>query len=150
MTREEILTEIQQFFTIDELVCDHILTRWGTRAWQFLETDYLHALLVIRRDILGRAMYCNDHSAGTLQRGMRCNMCRIVREKASAYLSSHVLGRAGDFTVSGMPAAEARAAIKAAADLLPCNVRLEADVSWLHIDTLPQQGVTDRVYEFRG
>lgn len=148
MTREEIITEIGRYFTIDELVCTHILTRWAGRSWQFLDTDYLHTLLVIRRDILQRPMYCNDHNNGAHQHGMRCNMCDLVRSKAAAYLSSHVLGKAGDFTVSGMTAEEARRKIKAFGHRLPCNVRLEKGVSWLHIDVLPQHGVTDKVYEF--
>lgn len=69
MTREEIITEVGRYFTIDELACNHILTRWAGRSWQFLDTDYLHTLLVIRRDILQRPMYCNDHNNGTHQRG---------------------------------------------------------------------------------
>lgn len=146
MTRNEIIRALRQFFDIDELVCSHTLAAWGERAWQFLATDYLHALLIIRRDILRRPMYCNGF--GKYQRGLRCNMCPLVAEKESVYLSSHVLGQAGDFTVEGMTAKEARALIRANAHLLPCNIRLEGGVSWLHIDTLPQVGVTDKVYVF--
>ena len=73
-----------------------------------------------------------------------------MAEKESVYLSSHVLGQAGDFTVEGMTAKEARTLIRANAHLLPCNIRLEGGVSWLHIDTLPQVGVTDKVYVFYG
>lgn len=146
MTREEIITELRRFFDIDELVCKHTLAKWGDKAWQFLATDYLHALLIIRRDILQRPMYCNGY--GMSQRGLRCNMCPIVKEKDAVYLSSHILGRAGDFTVEGMTAKEARTLIKANAHLLPCNIRMEGGVTWLHIDTLPQTGVTDKVYIF--
>lgn len=146
MTRSEIIRALRQFFDIDELVCSHTLAAWGERAWQFLATDYLHALLIIRRDILRRPMYCNGF--GKYQRGLRCNMCPLVAEKDSVYLSSHILGRAGDFTVEGITAKEARALIRANAHLLPCNIRLEGGVSWLHIDTLPQVGVTDKVYVF--
>lgn len=146
MTRSEIIRALRQFFDIDELVCNHTLAKWGERAWQFLATDYLHALLIIRRDILRRPMYCNGF--GKYQRGLRCNMCPLVAEKDSAYLSSHILGQAGDFTVEGMTAKEARALIRANAHLLPCNIRIEKGVSWLHIDTLPQEGITAKVYEF--
>lgn len=148
MTRNEIIRALRQFFDIDELVCNHTLAKWGDKAWQFLATDYLHALLIIRRDILRRPMYCNGF--GKYQRGLRCNMCPLVAEKESVYLSSHILGQAGDFTVEGMTAKEARALIRANAHLLPCNIRLEGGVSWLHIDTLPQVGVTDKVYVFYG
>ena len=147
MTREDILTEIKRFFDIDELVCKHTLAKWGERAWQFLDTDYLHTLLVIRRDILQKPMYCNSY--GLNQRGLRCNLCPIVEEKKDVYLSSHILGKAGDFTVSGMTAEEARQKIKQFAHRLPRNIRLEGDVSWLHIDVLPQYGVTEKVYIFK-
>lgn len=146
MTRQEILTAIRPFFDIDELVCDHTYAKWGEKAWQFLDTDYLHALLVVRRDIIKRPMWCNGSQKK--QRGLRCNRCQMVREKSSVYLSAHCLGKAGDFSISGMTAEQARQAIKANAHLLPCNVRLEKGVSWLHMDTLPMYGVTQKVYEF--
>lgn len=148
MTREEILAAIRPYFDIEELVCDHTLKRWGEQAWQFLDTDYLHCLLVIRRDILKKPMWCNGNTKK--QRGLRCNRCQMVRDKTSVYLSSHVLGKAGDFSITGMTAEQARQKIKENADLLPCNIRVEKAVSWLHFDVLPQYGVTQKVYEFNG
>jgi hypothetical protein len=47
-----------------------------------------------------------------------------------------------------MTAKEARAKIREFAHRLPCNIRLEGGVDWLHIDTLPQEGVSDKVYVF--
>ena len=146
MTREEILTAIRPYFDIDELVCDHTYKRWGQQAWQFLDTDYLHALLVIRRDIIKRPMWCNGTQKK--QRGLRCNRCDMVKGKTSVYLSAHVLGKAGDFTITGLSAENARKLIKENAGLLPCNIRMEKGVSWLHFDVLPQYGVTEKVYEF--
>ena len=148
MTRQEILDAIRPFFDADELVCDHTFKKWGEKSWQFLDTQFLHALLVIRRDILKKPMWCN--STQKKQRGLRCNRCQMVRDKTSVYLSSHVLGKAGDFSITGMTAEEARQAIKKNAALLPCNIRIEKAVSWLHFDVLPQYGVTQKVYEFNG
>lgn len=147
MTRAEILTAIRPYFDIQELVCDHTYSRFGEQAWQFLDTDYLHCLLVIRRDILNAPMWCNGK--GKTQRGLRCNRCAIVRGKSSVYLSAHVLGKAGDFDVTGMTAEEVRQKIKENASLLPCPIRMEAGVSWLHFDVLPQYGITKKVYEFK-
>lgn len=147
MKRETIIRNVRKFFDIDELVCNHAAAKWGDRAWQFLDTNYLAALVVIRRDILKRPMWCN--SSTLHQRGLRCNLCELVQNKKSVYLSAHILGKAGDFTVEGMTAEEARTLIKANAHLLPCNIRLEGGVSWLHIDVLPQEGVIAKVYEFR-
>ena len=148
MTRQEILAAIRPYFDVDELVCDHTYKKWKEQSWQFLDTDYLHALLVIRRDILKKPMWCN--SSTKHQRGLRCNRCQMVQEKKAVYLSAHVLGKAGDFTITGMTAEQARQHIKRNADLLPCNIRMEKAVSWLHFDVLPQYGVTEKVYEFNG
>lgn len=147
MARNEIIAEVRKFFSAKELVCDHTFARWGEKSWQFLDTDYLHALLVIRRDILKVPMTCNFK--GYMQRGLRCNMCEMVKAKTKNYLSAHVLGKAGDFTPKGMTAAQARKMIQEKADLLPCNIRMEDGVSWLHFDVLPQYGVEDKVYLFK-
>ena len=146
-TRDEIIRELHRYFQIRELVCEHTHSKWGERAWQFLDTNYLACLLVIRRDILQLPMTCNHDGAN--QRGLRCNRCELVRDKCSVYLSSHVLGKAGDFTVQGITAQEARQRIREMAHLLPCPIRMEGGVSWLHFDVLPQYGVTDKVHEFK-
>jgi hypothetical protein len=146
MSREQIIRELHRFFQVRELVCSHVFSKWGERSWQFLSTDYLHNLLVIRRDILQMPMVCNHD--GAEQRGLRCNMCKMVKEKKAVYLSSHILGRAGDFSVQGLTAQEARSRIRTMQNLLPYPMRMEGGVSWLHIDTLPQFGITEKVYEF--
>lgn len=147
MTRDGILKEIKKFFDVEELVCDHILAKWGEKSWQFLDTDYLHALLVIRRDIIKKPMYCNSKTSK--QKGMRCNMCQMVKEKKSVYLSSHLFGKAGDFTSPYMKAEEMRRLIKENADLLPCPVRIEGGVSWLHFDVRATDDSNQKVYEFK-
>lgn len=146
MTRDEIIKALHKYFQVRELVCTHTFSKWGERSWQFLDTNFLRCLLIIRRDILQLPMTCNH--AGANQRGLRCNRCERVKEKEENYLSSHILGKAGDFTIQGMTAEEARSRIRNMANLLPCNIRLEDGVSWLHFDVLPQFGVDAKVYEF--
>lgn len=150
MNRNDILKEIRQYFEIGELVCDHTLTRWGEAAWQFLDTDYLHTLLILRRDVIGRPMFCNNHEKGVHQRGLRCNCCDLVRSKSGVYLSAHCLGKAGDFTIKGMTAENARQRIKMLPGAFPAPIRIEAGVSWLHFDVLPQYNISQKVYEFNG
>ena len=145
--RNYVLTEIKKYFSVKELVCNHTYAKWKESSWQFLDTDFLHALLIVRRDILKAGMTCNNGSA--MQRGLRCNMCDMVKSKKANYLSAHLFGKAGDFTVSGMTAEQARQKIKENADLLPCNIRLENGVTWLHMDVIPQSGVKDKVYFFK-
>lgn len=146
MTRDEIIRQLKRYFQVSELVCNHTHAKWGEKSWQFLDTDFLHCLLVIRRDIIQMPMICNHDEAH--QRGLRCNRCDLVREKKNAYLSSHVLGKAGDFTIPGITAQEARSRIRNHANQLPCPIRMEGGVSWLHFDVLPQYGITQKVYEF--
>lgn len=149
MTRQEILAAIRPYFDAEELVCDHTFKKWGEQSWNFLDTDFLHALLVVRRDILKKPMWCNGNAKK--QRGLRCNRCQMVRDKSSVYLSAHTLGKAGDFTVTGMTAEQARQKIKENAHLLPCPVRLERGVSWLHMDVRPDDTKPgQKVIEFNG
>lgn len=147
MNRLTILQEIKRFFKVSELVCNHIYDKWNDSAWQFLDTDYLHALLVIRRDILKSAMICNNSSK--TQRGMRCNRCDMVKTKTTPYVSAHILGKGGDFSVKGMTAEQAHQKIKANAHLLPCPIRVEEGVTWLHFDVRPQDGFVGKVYGFK-
>ena len=144
--REKIISDLSPYFKVKELVCDHTYAKFGEASWNFLDTDFLHVVLILRRDILRRPMYCNFGSYH--QRGLRCNRCQIVRCKEGVYLSAHVLGKAGDFTVQGMTAEAARTAVKRNADLLPCQVRMEKGKSWLHIDVRPTAGKAEKVVEF--
>ena len=146
MTRDEIIRQLHNYFQVRELVCNHTYSKWGERSWQFLDTDFLACLLIIRRDILKVPMICNTKTS--TQRGLRCNRCDLVKEKSKVYLSSHILGKAGDFTCTGMTAQKARSLIREKANLLPCNIRLEDGVTWLHFDVLTQYGITQKVYGF--
>lgn len=153
MDRNTILKEIKQYFDIEELVCDHVLARWGEDAWQFLDTGYLANLLVIRRDVIQRPMYCNNHKRGLHQRGLRCNLCEMVKEKDRPYLSAHILGKAGDFSIEGISGIGGMAGMRSRIKLLahaalPVPLRMEADVSWLHIDVMPTPS-GQKIYEFK-
>lgn len=135
MTRTEIIEELKKYFKVKELVCPHVLENHGERAWMFLVTIYLHTLLVLRRDILQVPLVCNTTTL--TQRGLRCNLCDIVKEKTEddiVYLSAHHLGIGGDLSSPEMTAEEMRQKIEEKQDLLPYPIRIEKDVNWLHID----------------
>lgn len=148
MERREILKEVKKFFEPQELVCDHVFEKWGKNSWRFLDTDFLWCLLVIRRDIIKRSMYVNGNNAH--QRGLRCNMCQLVKEKKVPYLSTHIMGKACDVTIPSMSAEEARQLIIANKDLLPCPIRIERDVNWLHFDVGTDDISLDKVTLFKG
>lgn len=148
MTRKEIITQLEPFFTIDELVCNHTLARFGDGSWRFLDTNALHLLLVLRRDIFKRPIWINNHKRGVYQRGLRCNMCQLVREKTSVYLTAHGFGKGWDMTIEGLTAEEARNIIMENTHRLPCKVRMERNVTWLHIDTLIPDNQTEIISFF--
>lgn len=138
MNRNDIIKELGSYFDIVELVCPHTYNKWKDRSWQFLDTVFLHNLLILRRDIIKQPMYCNnwDKQGQFSQRGLRCNICQIVKDKKDVYLSAHVLGKAGDFDVKSMTAEQARGLILDHQDMLPYPFRLEGKVGWLHFDSL--------------
>lgn len=135
MKRQEIITALKRYFKIQELVCPHVFAKYGEISWRFLSTLYLHTLLVLRTKILKVPLVCNTKML--TQRGLRCNLCDIVQEKTDAdivYLSAHHLGIGGDLSSPEMTAEEMRQKIEEKQDLLPYPVRIEDDVTWLHID----------------
>ena len=132
MERKEIIEELKKYFKLSELVCPHILKRFGDTAWMFMTTQILHTLLVLRTEILNKPLIINHSNAR--QRGMRCNICPMVKQKTTAYESAHCNGMGFDITVEGVSAEEARFIIKQNQDKLPYPIRLEEDVTWLHID----------------
>lgn len=139
MTRSKTIKELRKYFSISELVCDHTLKRFGDAGWVYLDTLALRVLLVLRRDILQVPLVIN--TGNRKQRGLRCNCCQLVADKTKQgqnYLSFHILGKAFDINAVGnvMTAKEMRQRIIEKQDLLPCPVRMEKGVSWLHIDIM--------------
>lgn len=146
--RGAIIKALKRYFAVKELACPHCYAKFGEKSWQFFDTDLLHCLLILRETVLCAPMYINNGKQYT-QRGLRCNLCAMVKNKATVYLTAHGLGKAVDFTVQGMTAEQARKKIIANAHLFPCQIRLEADVSWVHFDVLAQYGITEKVHVFK-
>ena len=141
------------YFSVKELVCKHVYERYGEKAAMFLDDKLIETLNVIREQILCAPMTVNNwHAGGNFtQRGLRCNICELVKNKTDAgrlYLSAHMLGKAVDCSVEGMTAEEARRLIIDKQELLPYPIRLEDGVSWLHIDVY-DNGKGEKVYLFK-
>lgn len=137
MTRAEIISRLKKHFKIQELVCPHTLKRHSDKSWMFLDTEALHTLLVLRCDILQVPLICNDYSAELTQRGLRCNLCELIKDKTDREelsLTAHSNGKGWDLTSPKMTAEEMRKKIEEKQDLLPYPVRIESKVNWLHID----------------
>jgi hypothetical protein len=128
-----------QFFGLEELVCKHVYDKFGDIAWMFLDERALVVLDWIRRS-LGKPILINNWANDGMydERGLRCNLCPIVRNKTNndkVYMSAHVLGRAYDFDVDEWSAGEVRVWIAANKNNIPYNIRLENNVDWVHLDT---------------
>lgn len=152
MTRKEIIQQLKTYFSVADLVCDHTYAKFGAvKSWQFLHTELLHTILVLRTQILGVPMIVNYGSKH--QRGLRCNICQLVKDKTvknELYLSSHINGAAIDFDAKGLTAEQSRQRIKEKADLLPFPIRLEKAVGWVHIDVYDDPTTDAKIVEFNG
>lgn len=137
MKRDEIIKRLKKYFKITELVCPHVYEKYGNASWRFLTTESLYTLLVLREDILQVPLICNNYSIGLTQRGLRCNLCELIKEKTKndeLSLTAHGGGKGWDLTSPKMTADEMRRKISQKSHLLPYPIRIEKDVDWLHID----------------
>ena len=146
MTRIDIIEQLRAFFFVSELVCPHTYKRFGENSWQFFDTATLETLLVLRREILAVPFTINnsDHT----QRGLRCNLCSIVKGQKKQYLSAHLMGKGFDVVSPQMTAQQMRDEIIANEDKLPHSIRIEDGVSWLHFDTFDPTNGKDKITFF--
>lgn len=137
-----------RYFSIEELVCPHVLEKYGEKAWMFLDDRLIYNLDTIRERI-GKPIFVN---IGDLtQRGLRCTKCEIVKQKVEAgevYLSAHIMGKAADFNVRDIEAEVMRLWLAKNGHLLPYPIRLESGVSWVHMDIFPNE-LGQKVYIFK-
>ena len=128
------------YFSLDELVCEHVYNFYGDIAWQFFDPRLLITIDRLR-ERFNKPMYVNDwqiHGQFS-QRGFRCLQCQLELDAVKnnkMYCSPHSRGQAIDFDVQGLAAEEIRQYIIKNPNLLPYPVRLEAGVNWVHLDTV--------------
>lgn len=139
-----------RFFKIYELVSPNVYRKYGERAWMFFDPRLIETLEFIREYFEEPITINNWYWSGKFtQRGLRENTCPIVKNKTNdfeIYLSAHVLGMGVDFNINGYSAEEIRNKLIEIKDLLPYPIRLEKDVSWIHIDVM--NNGKDKVYIF--
>lgn len=88
MNRNELINEVKKNFELKELVCPHVLNQYGDKAWQFLSTELLSTINVLRNKVINKPMIINNGTTFT-QRGLRCNVCELVKGKTKPYMSAH-------------------------------------------------------------
>lgn len=146
------MEKFKKAFKLSELVCPHVLKKYSAaQVWSFFDPRALEVLYIIRFKILNVPLIINTSDGKYTQRGLRCNVCDLVKSqtnKNNPYLSAHIRGNGFDFIPSGMSAEEARKKIIANKSLLPYPIRLEKDVSWVHFDLSVFSG--EQIQTFKG
>ena len=137
-------------FKTHELVCSHVYRKYGDKALMFADPRLLMWMDWFR-DAVGLPVIVNTYGTGGkyTQRGYRCNMCQLVREKTVnnvMYLSAHTRFQAIDFNVQDMYDEEIRQWIDRHKNEMPCSIRIERDtVGWVHVD-VANDGINKIVY----
>lgn len=92
------------------------------------------------------------HKGGSFtQRGLRCNMCQLVKDKSSVYISAHLLGEAIDFNVQGCTTEDVYEAIRNNVDEFEYPIRMEiTGGNWNHIDCYQPYCSEAKLIEFKG
>lgn len=153
MNRNDLIKKLQKNFNIRELVCPHCYAKFGELSWQFLSTELLYTLYQLRYEIFKQPIIINNwHSGGEYdERGLRCNMCNLVKSKKSIYLSAHVLGKAIDFNVRELTSEEMNQIIRCNSHKFKYPIRLETNTNgWCHIDVYQPIDSEANLIEFKG
>ena len=144
----EVRKEIKKYFKIEELVGGRTYRVHQERAWRFLDYRILYSLLIVREG-LNTPITVNN---GRLQqRGLRTIAQQLVKNKVyqnKLYVSAHLFGKAVDFDVKGMTAQQVRDWIVVNKDLFPYKIRLEDEVTWVHMDVIWEKK-NPKVYLFK-
>lgn len=152
MDRNKLIEEVSKYFNIKELVCPHCYNKFKDNSWQFISTELLSTLYVLRTIVINKPMVINTWATNGSysQRGLRCNMCQLVKSKTSIYMSAHSLGKSVDFHVPGMDAESVRNLIRSNVNKFEYPIRLEKDTNWCHIDCYVPKGSSNKLLEFEG
>ena len=153
MTRNELIKKLKNNFDIRELVCKHCYSRFGDASWQFISTELLSVLYTLRYKIFNSPITINNwHKGGGYdERGLRCNMCDMIRSKTQVYLSAHCLGKAIDFNVQGKTSQEVNQIIIQRQNEFEYPIRLEMNTDgWSHVDCYQPTGSNANLIRFNG
>ena len=130
-------------FNTEELVSKQVFDVIGDDAIKLFDPKALETLEAIR-EILNVPLICNNWKSGGTRGdcGYRDLKCKIGASK-----SAHKEGKAFDLVSSKMNAATMRQRIVENQDKLPHNIRMEAGVTWLHIDIRNTSGEKIQVFK---
>jgi hypothetical protein len=126
------------YFTLPEFVCGHVYDKYGLVAWQFFDIRLLVTIEKIREYLNKPIIINNWQTHGSFsQRGLRCVQCDLMKsiyQAGTLFVDPHAMGQAVDFDVQGLVSEEVRQWIIKNQNILPYPIRLEAGVTWCHLD----------------
>lgn len=122
-------------FKIYELVPPELISMPEDYLWELFDGNLLKVIDRLRDD-LNKPITINTwkHGGDFSLRGFRPKNC-----KTGATNSPHKKGKGLDFDVEGMSAQEVRDYIVKNQKKYPEIKRMEKNVTWVHIDTIPDQ-----------
>lgn len=116
------------------------------KGWSLLDNRLLKTIDIVR-EIIGKPLICNTW----YQDGDRKNSgYRTLGGTVGVLKSQHKEGKAVDLICPYMSAEEMRQMIIANQDRLPYPIRIERDVTWLHIDVKDMDYKGEKIYLFKG
>ncbi|UUV17983.1 LysM peptidoglycan-binding domain-containing protein [Fusobacteria bacterium ZRK30] len=123
----------KNYFTIKEFVDRETYRKYGSRSIWFVDKELIDQMNQLR-ELFGREITINNWATGGQfqWRGFRTS-----RSPEYTSYSSHSFGRAVDFDVKGLSAAQARKKIIGWYNegiLISKSISLETEVSWVHLD----------------
>lgn len=150
-----IYSEIENFFKVQEVVSKKVYSKYGKKAWMFIDNNALLMLLELRKHFNRPIMINNWHYGGILnERGLRTNVDPILYKKTKEqkmYISGHVLGKAFDITVKGLTSEEVVKEIIKNKDKFKFITRIENPKStptWVHFDLIGTR-INNEIYIFK-
>lgn len=154
MKHEEVIKKIRGYFALPELADARTIKERGELVWAMFDQNALEVLLWLREG-LGIPLVINTKDRQ--QRGLRTNVCDMVKEKTLAdilYIGAHNLGKGFDVNAAKnrMTPDEIRAWIVAHIDECPHPIRLEDGATaktWCHWDVM-NTGENGKLIWFKG
>ena len=126
-----------KYFKIYELVPPELMSLPEDYLWELFDENLLRVIDRLRSDLKKSISINTWKSNGEFSfRGFRPKNCKV-----GAKNSPHKKGKALDFDVKGMTAQEVREYIIKNHDKYPEIKRMEKDVTWVHIDTVPHKSI---------
>jgi len=147
-------------FSLEEMVCPHVLDVFGSRSWSFFDERIL-MIMDFLRDQFRQPIYVNNYDMPEQtriklgmnlydERGGRCIQCDLVKKaikEGRLYCSAHIRFQACDFNVFKMTPDKVSLWLVSNYQILPFPIRVEKGTKgWTHIDVC--NGGTNKVELF--